>query len=161
LRNESFLLGGRALGPFGTWKTAKLDKAISLITGTYHAGWWATESVIMGIKAAILKISHVPIGVMSYEHLCEPGMPWEKMMDYVQQTLMTGMRLMTTESGQIGMAHIQARPGDKIAKIMGSWSPLVLRQQSNGAYIVVGRAMEDKAMRMVQSETEVQDIFII
>lgn len=161
LRNESFVLGGRPLGPFGTWKTTKLDKAISLITGTYEAKTWAAESVFLGIKGALLKMWHMPLGFLSYEHLCQPGMPWENIMGFVEQILKTGMRLMTTQQGLIGMAHIQARPGDRVAKIMGSQSPLIIREQSNGAYIIVGEAMEYRGIKMAKSESELQDIFII
>ena len=63
--------------------------------------------------------------------------PYNNFLDLVGSHL-KGRHLFTTEEGYIGVAPEAVKIGDQVCVILGCESPLLLRLQENGMYVVIG-----------------------
>ncbi|KAH6663473.1 heterokaryon incompatibility protein-domain-containing protein [Halenospora varia] len=71
-------------------------------------------------------------------------------------------RILVTDKGYIGMAHPQARLGDKVCLIMGCGVPLILREDANG-FRIIGEAYVHGIMHgegMENGEAACRDLVI-
>ncbi|GAP86906.1 putative heterokaryon incompatibility protein [Rosellinia necatrix] len=67
--------------------------------------------------------------------------------DTMQRNLKANMRLGYTDEGEMGWFHHNARAGDQVAILLGSSMPCVLRQRSEGGYMIVGQCIIDGVMK--------------
>jgi Heterokaryon incompatibility protein (HET) len=77
-----------------------------------------------------------------------------------------GRRLMTTETGYIGLGPLASRKGDKVCVLFGCSTPVVLRPLPNGGYKFIGECyvhgiMEGEAIAMLEKEELVKQPFFL
>lgn len=111
--NQDFNLGTRKLGPIDSWGPVAKDRMLHMATSQIR-------------RAAFGK------GEGQDVELTE-------LINHVAGVLRTGMRLMVTTNGKLGMVHAQARRGDKIVRIEHCSMPAIMRRYGDG-YLVVGEA---------------------
>jgi hypothetical protein len=110
--NQDFNLGTRNLGPINSWN------------------WIAKDRKLQQAAVPLIQV------------LFRKRQDWDlqELINHVASVLRSGMRLMVTKKGSIGMAHAQARRGDHIVHIENCSMPAVLRKYKGGYYLVVGEA---------------------
>lgn len=87
----------------------------------------------------ITKVSKTEISLGLYKRSFK--YVFEKYLERVAIVIGSGMRLMTTQKGKVGMAHPQAEDGDVICILLGCAMPCILRKNSTrNVYHVVGEA---------------------